>query len=202
LMRQDFHEDLPAFYFLNDSMEIADVVAFKNPTPADRWAPLPTPDYLSPVAIYRRFFAEQLDRSEYLCGPWMSYRKGAVVKHFPFEFDGSSKLKRLADGTWLIREGLTISGPYHMGLLLFGMRIFALTPSLEMHAALQIGAGTDIVLDYGVEMSDDWRRVTEFRRTFDGDKWTSETFCLTGVTYRSCGKNADSPPPGKGALTP
>jgi hypothetical protein len=71
----------------------------------------------------------------------------------------------------------------------------ALTPALEVREVLNIGAclgNCSDVDDYEVELSDDWRTVKAFTEKLG--EWKSETFCLTGDTYQSCGTNSNSPP--------
>lgn len=105
-------EDESAFYFLNSSLEIDEVFFFENPgEPYD--TPLPKDRDISPIASYQTFSAQELDKGEFLCEPFMSYRKGEIVRNFPFRLEPA----------------------------------------------------------------------------------------LSGHTYRSCGKNPDSPPPGKRVLT-
>lgn len=205
-------EDEPALYFLSQSLEIDRAFFFENPEiPYD--FPLPQRGDVSPGASYQEFFTQEFEKGEFLCGPFMSYRKGQIVRSFPFRLEPpgdqvsmsswtSFPVKRLSDGTRLIRYGPdSSSGPlWRKAFLVYSMRIYVLTPSLLAYEALKLGAWSDAVPGYEIELSDDWRTVTEFRG--DGsDKWTAERFCLSGHTYRSCGKNLESPPPRKRVLT-
>jgi hypothetical protein len=197
---------------LNRQLEINEAFFFENPE--DPYgSPLPTKDEISPVARQERFFAQELEKGEFLCGPFMSYRKGSVVRQFPFRLQPPQDqvslapltnfpVKRLADGTRLIRYGPDQShGPlWKKAFVVYSMRVFALTPSLQVQEALSLGAWSDSAPGYEIEISDDWRTVKEFRQGVSGP-WTSETYCLTGSVYRSCAKNPNSPPPQKRVLT-
>ena len=205
-------EDQPAFYFLSPSLEINKAFFFENPEiPYD--PPLPERGGVSPMASDQTFSAQELDKGEFLCEPFMSYRGGQIIRNFPFRLQPAGDqvsmepltpfpVKRLADGTRLIRYGPDRS----LGLLwrkayeTYSMRIFALTPSLLAYEALSLAARSDSAPGYEIERSDDWRTVTEFLQDGSG-KWTAEKFCLSGHTYRSCGKDPESPPPRKRVLT-
>ena len=78
------------------------------------------------------------------------------------------------------------------------LTIFSLSPSGEIQEALTLGGRVgDIGLaEYNVEMSSDWRTVTEFRN--DSDTWVSRKYCLNGDTYRACGEDSPSPAPKHG----
>jgi hypothetical protein len=84
----------------------------------------------------------------------------------------------------------------------YSLRIYALTPGLNMLEALTRNANTSRDLGYAIEISDDWRTVTEYRFRPATDSWNSLKFCLTGRTYRSCGENSKSPPPKHPLLDP
>ena len=205
-------EDVPALYFLRPSLEIDQAFFFENPEiPYD--SPLPAKGDVSPIASYQTFSAQELDKGEFLCEPFMSYRKGQVVRNFPFRLEppGDEEsmtglapfpVKRQADGTRLILYGPDLSrGPlWRKAFVVYSMRIYALTPSLMAYEALSIGARSDAAPGYEIELAEDWRTVTEFRQDLSG-KWTAEKFCLSGHTYRSCGKNPESRPPRKRVLT-
>jgi hypothetical protein len=205
-------DDLPAFYFLNRRLEIDKAFFFENPEYPYRPF-LPEKDEISPVARHERFFVQELEKGEVLCGPFMSYRKGSVVRLFPFRLQPpgdqvsmapltSFPLKRLADGTRLIQYGPDRSyGPlWTRAYEVYSMHVFALTPSLQVQEALSLSAWSDGVPGYEIEISDDWRTVQEFRQGISGP-WISETYCLTGHVYRSCAKDSNSPPPRKRVLT-
>jgi len=213
LLGKNLHgEDEAAFYFLNRSLVIDRAFFFGNPEEA-YGHPLPEKDEVSPIASYQTFSTQALGNNEFLCAPFMSYRKGQVTKNFPFRLEPPGDqwsrnglttfpVKRLPDGTLLIRYGPDIaSGPlWHKAFVVYSMRIYVLTPSLLAYEALSLGAWSDAVPGYELEWTDDWRTVTEFRQNQAG-VWTSERFCLAGHTYRSCGKDMASPPPRKRVLT-
>ena len=206
LGRTQGEENVPAYYFMNDSLEIDMTFFFDNP--AKPYMPdLPEPGYLSPEATFLQFFHQTLDSGVQLCGPYLSYRKGNLTKPFPvrsdaggqpeFEAPGPFPLKRLANGTYLIRIGpQDYTGPlWRKAWSIYSLRIFALTPSLEVRNALDLEAclgGCSEVDDYKIELSDDWQRVKAF--TQKQGEWSLETFCLTGDTYQRCGNDAEMPP--------
>jgi hypothetical protein len=213
LVGRNLHgEDEPAFYFLAHSLEIESAFIFENPeVPYD--TSLPKHGEVSPIASYQDFFAQELDKGEFLCGPFMSYRKGTVMKRFPFRLeppqDQVSRVKlrpfpvrRLPDGSRLIQYGPDKSfGPlWRRGYLVYSLRLYALTLSLDAYEALSLGAWSDAVQGYEIEVSDDGRTVKEFRENSNGT-WTSQSFCLSAHTYRSCGTDQKSPPPRKRVLT-
>ena len=63
---------------------------------------------------------------------------------------------------------------------------------LDAREALDVGAWMYDISGFEIEISDDWRRVTVFK---EQEKWESETFCLSGAVYKSCGKNPNAPAP-------
>lgn len=213
LLGRNMHgEDEPALYFLSPSFEIDKAFFFETPKAQNDFA-LPGKNDVSPIALGQLFFTQELDTGEFLCGPFMGYRRGQIVRNFPFRLEPpqdqfsekpltSFPVMRLADGTRLIRYGPeTASGPlWRKAFVTYGMRIYVLTPSLVAYEALSLGAWSDFVPGYEIEVSGDWRAVTEFRMDPSGN-WTSETHCLAGHTYRSCGKNPKSEPPRRRILT-
>jgi hypothetical protein len=198
--------DVEAFFFPTDTLLIDKVFFLNNPQKGDAWNPIPEPTEISPTGFQDTFTTQELGKGEYLCGPFMSYRRGDVVRHFPFQLrppqDEVSHsvvspfpVKKLADGTRLIRYGpdQSWSPLWRRSYIVYSMRIYAITPALEAEEVLHLGVWSDALAGYGIEISDDWRTVTEFRQK-DGP-WTSESFCLSGHTYRSCARNSNSRPP-------
>ena len=201
-------EDKAAFFFLTNNLSVDKVFIFD-----DYMCPGYAPDFkthASPVTWWKTFFFQELDRGEFLCGPFMSYRKENIVRHFPLRLEPSMDMvsvkpitkfpvKRLANGTRLILYSPDAGhGPlWKKNMVFYETKIIALTPSLEAVEALNLGPASSYDLTgYEVEISDDWKNVTEFRSK-EFEKWTSETFCLVGSKYKSCGTNADSHPPKK-----
>lgn len=107
--------DQPGFYFLTRSLQVNETFFFDNHT--QRWAPpFPEKDEASPATFTYAFFAQELGKGEYLCGPVMSYRKGSIAKQFRFRLEPPQEqvsftpqrqfsIKRLPNGTRLIRYG-------------------------------------------------------------------------------------------------
>lgn len=199
-------DSMPAFYFLNASHDIREVFFFENPR-RDPWALVPSEKDISPVVSELGFFTQTLGPGEFFCSPYMTYRKGSDIRPlggdlWPWE-GGSAKLpvKRLASGTLLIRIGpIAYFGPlWTKAFFEYPTKIIAVTPKLDIHEALTLWSRSDMVDGYEVEVSEDWRTVTEFKKNLD--HWSSQAYCLTGDTYESCGKNPNSPPPKKRVLT-
>ncbi len=209
-------KQVPAFYFLAPAgLDAGRVFVFdrdEQPYMPD----IPAADLVDPITREVMLFSQPLAKDELLCGPFMSYRKRGLIRQLglwigptPGEVSvdpiGVFPVKRLADGTRLIRIG-PIRSFYALSNKaspVWSMRIFSLTPSLEARDALSIGAWMYNVTGFEIEMSDDWQRVTGFYQMEGNDgRWTSETFCLEGTTYRSCAKNPNSQPPAKRVLTP
>lgn len=60
----------------------------------------------------------------------------------------------------------------------------------------------NILLDADIQISPDWRTITEYRGTGYLDdrephllKWSSKRFCLNGAKYQECGAGPAGPPP-------
>jgi hypothetical protein len=202
-------DEVPSFYFLTGSLEVKRVFTFVVPVPRFRQV-LPASTDVSPEVGYEDFFSQELDRGEFLCGPYMSYRRGTEVRHFPFQLRPDSgeyslapvthfPIKLLPDGTRLARYGPDrADGRSQKAGIFISTRVFALTPKLEATEVLSLSVWTYSVPEYEVEFSEDWKSVTEFIMGRDGE-WTAEKFCLVGHAYQSCGKS--SVPPKKRVLT-
>jgi hypothetical protein len=204
--RNDDGEDRPAYYFLNSAREVDSAFLFENEVSPFGFPP--QVDEVSPGATYQRFFSQALGPDEYLCGPYLSYRNGSIGKIFPFRLDAPLQppfaVHDLTDGTRLIRVGpahLPLPRSWHHAWDLMSMTIFALTPSHEVVSALKLEFSRDTPAGYEIEISDDWRTIKEFKTNRSG-QWSSETYCLQGHLYRSCGKDPNSAPPKRRVLTP
>jgi hypothetical protein len=204
--------DQPVFYFLRRSLEVSRTFLLQEPA-VPYLAHLPQSGRISVIASPHVFFAQEMGTGEFLCGPFMSYRNGSIVKRFPFRLEPdrdevswtpirSFPIKRLPDGTRLIRYGPDkASGPlWRHAWICYSMRVYALTPSLQVRRVLDLYAQYDGPEGYEIEISDDWRTVKEF---FGNEgKWTTRTHCLMDQAYRVCKEDADSAPPRKRILTP
>ncbi len=202
--------DQPGFYFLNHSLQVNETFFFDNYT--ERWrAPFPSKNETSPATFTYPFFAQELDKGEYLCGPVMSYRKGAIERQFPIRLEPPREqvsftpqrqfpIKRLPNGTRLIRYGpeQTSSPLWGHAWSVFRMKIFALTPALDVQEVLELGAWFDDPHEYQIEISDDWQVVKEYFET--NGRWKMDTYCLEGHTYKKCGTSPDARPPRNGLV--
>jgi hypothetical protein len=196
--------EVPGFYFLKESLEVDRAFVFAG------WVwgyrdPLPLPGDVLPITIYRQFFAQALGNGDFLCGPYMSYRRGTEVRRYPWLLDAPGDeiadiklpfpIKRLPDGTRLIRFGpISGRGPtWRKDINYFTTKVFALTSSLEVRGVLSL-SGRDYDGGYEVEFSDDWATVKEYR-SIRGEGWSSKTFCLAGAAYDVCAEDPQSPAP-------
>jgi hypothetical protein len=200
-------DSVPAFYFLTASRDVREAFFFENPR-RDGWATVPGPTDISPVANRLGFFAQTLGQGEYLCGPYLTYVRGLERRPLADELwpwvgglgGGHSTVlpvRRLADGTLLIQAGpVAYWGPlWARAIFDFTTHILAVSPQMDVHEALRLQDTSDFLSNYGVDVSDDWKTVTEFKKRLD--EWSSETYCLKGGRYESCRKNPNSRPPMK-----
>jgi hypothetical protein len=197
-----------AFYFLSPSLATDETFAFEEPQWEDDSDTNPADNPNSSEFVFKagttEYFTQELGKGEFLCGPYLSYRKGSVFRQFPVYLehsrDGSGQrvssfpVRRLADGTWLIKYGpeMYTDPSWRKAMATYSMRLFALSPSLSFREVLSLSEGAYYIPGYGTEISDDWLTVTEFREQM---AWTSEEFCWTGHIFKSCGRNPNSPPP-------
>jgi hypothetical protein len=198
-------EEVPAFYFLNpDGRSAGRVFIFDNYQEPYR-PQFPQADYKGLLTLNVPGFAQTLGNDEFLCGPYLSYRKGNGVKQFPIWTGpdpgtfligqmGPLLVKAMPDGTRLLRLGPVQSfySLSHKASAIWTMKIFSLSPSLDAQEALSVGAWMYDISGFAIEISDDWRRVTVFR---EKGNWESETFCLSGTVYKNCGENLNAPAP-------
>jgi hypothetical protein len=213
LLGRNLHgEDEAAFYSLNSRLQTDEAFFFENDEDPYE-SPLPKPGDVSPRSRAVKFFAEAVGPGEYLCGPFLSFRKGSIAKGFPFRLEPPQdqistlperplNVRLLPDGSRLIQYGPDIAhGPlWHRDYRVYSLAMYLMSPSLEVYEALSLGAWSDGVAGYEIEVSNDGRTVKEFRQSESGT-WSSETFCLTGHAYRSCAKDPKSKPPLKRILT-
>jgi len=198
-------QEVPAFYFLSSDGRSAER-AFIFDNYLEPYMPqFPPADYKGLFTSDVPQLTQSLGKDEFLCGPYLSYRKGNVVKEFPI-WTGPDPgtyligpmppllVKAMPDGMRLLRLGPAQSfySLSHKASDIWTMKIFSLSPSLDAREALDVGAWMYDISGFEIEISDDWRRVTVFK---EQEKWESETFCLSGAVYKSCGKNPNAPAP-------
>jgi hypothetical protein len=197
-----------SFYFLSPSLAVEETFAFEEPQWEDDADTNSADNPNSSEFAFRvgktEYFSQELGKGEFLCGPFLSYRKGSIIRQSSIYLEhargddgqptSSFPVKRLADGTWLIKYGpeMYTDPSWRKAMLIYSLRLFALSPSLSFREVMSLGARTYDIPGYGTEISDDWLTVTEF---IDQMEWTSEKFCWTGHTFKGCGKNPNSPPP-------
>jgi hypothetical protein len=208
----------PAFFFLGPSLTVRRAFTFENGLPCCGNISLQQAKALSPYVTPIEHFVQTLGPGEFLCGSPITYNKGSVIKRFALDLGpgpgfsplaqppGTLAVHRLPNGTRLIRDGPSFwfqQQTYTMcAACPFGrLAILALTPTGEIKEALTLGGrvGDVNLAQYNIEMSSDWRTVTEFRNNNETG-WVSRKFCLNGDTYQACGKDSRSPAPRHGLL--
>jgi hypothetical protein len=208
----------PAFYFLGPSLTVGRAFTFENGLPCCGAVTLQEVKAISPYFTLVEHFVQRLGPGEFLCGSPIAYAKRSVIKRFPFELGpgpglyplaqppASLAVLRLPNGIRLIRDGPWLAFQKQTYTMCAAcpfaqLTIFSLAPSGEIKEALTLGGRVgDIGLaEYNIEMSADWRTVTEFRNK-TGEAWVSRKFCLNGDTYRACGEDNRSPAPTHGLL--
>jgi hypothetical protein len=77
--------------------------------------------------------------------------------------------------------------------------MFSLSPVGELKQVLSLGerVGGLEAQGYEIEVSRDWKTVTEFRLV--QAKWTSKKFCFNGISYLGCGEKQGVAPPKRGS---
>jgi hypothetical protein len=211
----------PAFFFLGSSLTVRRAFTFENGLPCCGAVTLQEAKAISPYFTLVEHFVQRLGPGEFLCGSPITYKRGSVIQRFPFELGPGPGLYpglypraqppatlavlRLPNGTRLIRDGPWLAFQKQTYTMCAAcpftqLTIFSLAPSGEIKEALTLGGRVgDIGLaEYNIEMSSDWRTVTEFRN--NGEMWVSRKFCLNGETYRACGEDSRSPAPTHGLL--
>jgi hypothetical protein len=156
-----------AFYFLSPSLVIDETFAFEEPqweSDADtNRADDPDSSEFAFKVGKTEYFSQELKKDEFLCGPFLSYRKGSVVRQSSVYLEHANQqgirsfpVKRLADGTLLIKYGPEMySDPsWRKAMAMYSLRIFALNPSLSFQEVLSLGASTYDIPSYGTEISD------------------------------------------------
>lgn len=166
------------------------------------------PDALSPVARPVHFFWHGISNSEWICGPYLSYRRGDNVLNFDVDVaqDGFDA-HRLPGGDLLIKVGPRVYGS-EFGSGTCGacprteLRIFRLGADLTPREMLRLGG----IVDNGAEASQDfalardWSRVIEFDEKGLDDQgnpgpWSATTWCRGEVAYGQCDHEDKVEPP-------
>ncbi len=195
----------PVFYFLSSDGHNARRVFFFDNFEEPYMPQFPFAEYPGMLTRNVPQFSQVLGKDEFLRGPYLSCRNRNVVKQFPIWMGpdpGTVSIapaapllvRAMPDGTRLFRLGPAQSqySLSHKAGDIWTLKIFSLSPSLDAREALNVSEWTYYFPGFEIEVSEDWRRVTVF--TAKGN-WESETFCLSGAVYKSCGKNPNAPAP-------
>lgn len=199
-----YEDDAPAFYMPVASLQVDKIFFFTNALTYYR-EQIPRGDESSPYVGSRSFDTRELDPGEFLCGPYLSYRKGSTVRHYPFVLPDLQRLtvKRLPSGSRFLIDGpvnTPIDGA-RRAVSTINLRIYTLDSKFVVNQVLNVGTIYEYSTGYEIEISPDFMKVKEFRQAEMTDSWSSETFCFSGKVYSSCAKEAKSAPPAKRVLT-
>jgi hypothetical protein len=197
-----YGEKHPAWFIPQDKDAEADAFIVVNEASGYAYAPTGLSPIVRPIHRYWR----NVGPGEWICGPELAYRKGAVSKQFAETIDEVGlDTKRLADGTLLIKSGPMVYysefGSGQCGACpRANMSIYALDKNLNLTAAFEF----DAVVDDGEESLDfsisaDWSAITQFNQKLKDDgtfgPWSSTRWCLEGAKYRECGHQQNVRPP-------
>jgi hypothetical protein len=206
----------PIFYLVNQSMFVKSAFVLRSPSPGRFTTEPPRSDVFAPLAIPIEHFVQKLGADEFLCSPPLSYRRGSVTKQLDLQLapgEDFYDLKppmttlpviRLPNGTRLLKNGPTSAFRMQShtqcgGCPVTTLQMFSLSPVGELKQVLSLGerVGGLEAQGYEIEVSRDWKTVTEFRLV--QAKWTSKKFCFNGISYLGCGEKQGVAPPKRGS---
>jgi hypothetical protein len=166
------------------------------------------PDALSPVARPVHYFWHGIATSEWLCGPYLSYRNPVRSLSFDINVDEDGfDARRLPGGDLLIKIGPRVYGS-EFGSGTCGacprteLRILRLGADLTPREMLRLGGivdnGDGASQDFA--LARDWSRIVQYdEQGFDDQgnpgPWSSITWCRGEVTYGECGHQDHVEPP-------
>ena len=206
----------PIYALIAASGQVRAAFTFANSDPCCGAISMPSVGSLSPVLKAVEHRVERLSANDLLCDPPLVYRRGNSLRRFDLELEPGSgflgaiskklEVRRLLDGTRLLMDG-PVQAMRRQSYTMcsacpwFKFSIFALRPSGEIVHALELSArtGDGVLAEYNLEVSPDWRVVTEFKRSGD-QHWQSNRFCLAGFLYKACGVDDQAQAPRHGLL--
>jgi len=175
-----------------------------------------TPEGLSPVAKWNRYFVKELSSREMVCGPDVRFVSGGQVwnyqKYFGDSFDEAHLQQfRLPDGSYLVRSGPTRGTRNPLGTgpcgacETFSFSVYHLDPKNGVRRAFTRSILIDNPdVDNGdIQFSADWKTITVFNASTNYQTgippktvWTSDQYCLSkDNVYETCGPGPTGPPP-------
>ena len=166
------------------------------------------PEALSPVARPIHYFWHPVGGSEYVCGPYLTYRRGDTKLTFDIGIDEDGlDAHRLPGGDLLIKVGPRVYGS-EFGSGQCGacprtdLRIYRIGADLKPQQMLALGTvvdtGTGSSQDFS--LSRDWSRIVEYdEASMDNEgkpgPWNSTTWCRGESAYRECDHQDTVQPP-------
>jgi hypothetical protein len=165
------------------------------------------PDALSPVVRPIHYFWRGISTGEWVCGPYLSYRRGENSMGFDVDVDQDGfDAHRLPGGDLLIKTGPRVYGS-EFGSGTCGacprtdLRIFRLGADLKPLEMLRLGGVVDN--DSGASqdfaLSRDWSRVVQYDQQVDDQgnpgSWSSTTWCRGEIAYGRCDHEDHAEPP-------
>jgi hypothetical protein len=171
------------------------------------------PDALSPVARPVHFFWHGIGGSEWVCGPYLSYRNSEQSLSFDLSVDEDGfDARRLPGGDLLIKVGPRVYGSE------FGSGTCGACPRTELRI-LRLGADQRPlqmlrlggIIDNGAGASQDfalardWSRIVQYDQPGLDDQgkpgpWSSTAWCRGESTYGQCDHQDNVEPPDPPAL--
>lgn len=166
------------------------------------------PENLSPVARPIHYFWHGIGGSEYVCGPYLSYRRGDEKLDFDIGVDHDGfDAHRLPGGDLLIKVGPRVYGS-EFGSGQCGacprtdLRIYRLGPDFKPKEMLALSdvvdTGSGVSQDFSV--SRDWSKVVQYDQAAMDEQgkpgaWSSTTWCRGESAYRKCDHQDTADPP-------
>jgi hypothetical protein len=212
--------ETPVYAFLDASLNLRDDFTFHDLTQCCGAIMYPRMDAVSPQIVPVTRTVQRIGADEFVCSSPVAYRRGTSISHSSFVADLGPYYHRFGDGTasdeltvfrlpngsllvrpkpswWLQEQSYT-----HCAACPWGkFAVYLITTNGEIKEALSlepVRVDMGSLFGYDVEVSPDWRTVTEFRS--GGEHWTSTRYCLKGGAYEQCGETSPSEPPKHGSF--
>jgi len=165
------------------------------------------PDALSPIARRIHYFWRGIGGSEWVCGPYLSYRRGEKLLNFDVDVDEDGfDAHRVPTGDLLIKVGPRVYwsafGSGQCGACpRTDLRILRIGSDLTPREMLRLGGVIDNGLgasqDFAV--SNDWSRIVEYDQKGDEQgnpgAWSATTWCRGEISYGKCDRQDQVDPP-------